>query len=158
MQDRVERMKLHGTEVPFTLFFRWWIAELVLALLGGYFGSDGFYPAYYPVSSGSFFNFRMVHVLHPQGFRVLLAGNQARVRVLRRCSCLHHLFRFYPYPTAVISLHWILMLFRTGLALELKNAMIEEIGRIMGNGWRTKDSANTIVAPDGVAILLWRKS
>jgi len=40
----VEKMKLFGTEVPFILFLRWWIAELVLALYGGYFGSKGFHP------------------------------------------------------------------------------------------------------------------
>ncbi|WP_157723261.1 hypothetical protein [Thermococcus barossii] len=34
------KMKLYGTEVPSILFFRWWIAELALAVLGGYFGLE----------------------------------------------------------------------------------------------------------------------
>lgn len=47
-------MKLYGAEVSPILFLRWWIAELVLVLLGGYFGSGGFYLESFLITGGVF--------------------------------------------------------------------------------------------------------
>ena len=88
------KMRLYGTEVPSILFFRWWIAELTLALLGGYFGSDGFYPEALLVTGFYWLAFSALAWLVCSAYRdseyCSLEGRRG-FRVLRDGSCIKHL-------------------------------------------------------------------
>ncbi|NJE61847.1 hypothetical protein [Thermococcus sp. 21S7] len=116
-------MKLYGTEVPFILFLRWWIAELVLALLGGYFGSNGFHPESLLITGFFWLAFSALAWLVCSAYRdseyCSLEGRMGFVfsAVVPASNIFVWVFEFYPYSTAVISLLWTLLLFRVGLAL-----------------------------------------
>ncbi|ASJ12657.1 hypothetical protein [Thermococcus thioreducens] len=116
-------MKLYGAEVPFILFLRWWVAELTLALFGGYFGSEGFYPEALLISGFYWLGFPALMWLMCSAYRH--SGHcslESRLwfvfsAVVPASNVFVWVFRFYPYSTAVISLLWTLLLFRVGLAL-----------------------------------------
>ncbi|QDA31385.1 hypothetical protein FH039_06905 [Thermococcus indicus] len=116
-------MKLYGTEVPFILFLRWWIAELVLALLGGYFGSNGFHPESLLVTGFYWLGFPALMWLMCSAYRDSeYCSRESRVwfvfsAVVPASNIFVWVFGFYPYSTAVISFLWTLLLFRVGLAV-----------------------------------------
>ncbi|KUH32730.1 hypothetical protein APY94_08910 [Thermococcus celericrescens] len=119
-------MKLYGTEVPSILFFRWWIAELVLALLGGYFGSEGFYPEALLITGFFWLASSTLEWLMCSAYRDSeYCSLESRLwfvfsGVVPASNIFVWVFRFYPYSTAVISLLWTLLLFRVGWRWGLK--------------------------------------
>lgn len=116
-------MKLYGTEVPFILFLRWWIAELVLALLGGYFGSNGFYPEALLITGFFWLASSTLEWLMCSAYRDSeYCSLESRMwfvfsAVVPASNVFVWVFKFYPYSTTVISLLWTLLLFRVGLIL-----------------------------------------
>ncbi|NJE61854.1 hypothetical protein [Thermococcus sp. 21S7] len=111
-------MKLYGTEVPSILFLRWWIAELVLALLGGYFGSNGFHPVALLITGSFWLIFSALMWLVCSAYRdseyCMREGKLWFVysAVVPASNVFTWIFKFYPYSTIVISLLWALLLFR----------------------------------------------
>ena len=111
-------MKLFGTEVSFILFLRWWIAELVLALYGGYFGSKGFHPEALLITGFYWLAFSALILLLCSAYRdseyCMKVGKLWFVysAVVPASNIFVWIFGFYPYSTAIISLLWALLLFR----------------------------------------------
>ncbi|ALV63801.1 putative membrane protein [Thermococcus sp. 2319x1] len=116
-------MRLYGAEVSPILFLRWWIAELVLALWGGYFGSHGFHPVALLITGFFWLAFSTLEWLICSAYRDSeYCAREGRVgfvysAVVPASNIFVWVFRFYPYSTAVISFLWTLLLFRVGLAL-----------------------------------------
>ncbi|WP_054839483.1 hypothetical protein [Thermococcus sp. JCM 11816] len=117
-------MKLYGTEVSFITFLRFWVSELVLALLGGYFGSNGFYPEALLMTGGVFWlSFSAITWLacmeYKRSKNCSLEAKMGAIffAIIPASNVLAWIFGFYPYSTLIISLLWTLLVFKVGIKL-----------------------------------------